>query len=42
MHDKSLLGLFTDIEMPLVEVLAEMELNGIKLDLKVLNKLQKI
>ncbi len=30
---------FYDIEMPLVEVLASMELNGIKLDSKFLNKL---
>ena len=41
LQDKSLLSLFTDIEMPLVEVLAHMELNGIKLDLKVLDKLSK-
>ncbi len=37
--DKKLIGLFTDVEMPLVEVLADMELNGIKLDLKVLKTL---
>jgi DNA polymerase-1 len=30
---------FTDIEMPLVEVLADVELNGIKLDVKLLNRL---
>jgi DNA polymerase-1 len=30
---------FYDIEMPLVEVLAKMELNGIKLDVKFLNRL---
>jgi DNA polymerase-1 len=30
---------FYDIEMPLVEVLAQMELNGIKLDAKFLNRL---
>jgi DNA polymerase-1 len=39
LHDKSLFGLLTDLEMPLVEVLAEMELAGIKLDLKVLKEL---
>jgi len=39
LHDKSLFCLFSDIEMPLIEVLAEMELNGIKLDLGVLDKL---
>lgn len=41
LQDKSVLSLFRDIEMPLVEVLAHMELNGIKLDLKVLDKLSK-
>jgi len=41
LHDKSLFGLLTDLEMPLVEVLAEMELAGIKLDLKVLKELSK-
>ena len=39
LRDKSLINLFTDIEMPLVEVLSEMELNGIKLDLKILKEL---
>lgn len=38
--DKNLLPLFRDTEMPLVEVLAEMELNGIKLDLKLLKELR--
>ena len=37
--DKSLLKLFRETEMPLVQVLAEMEINGIKLDLEVLKKL---
>jgi DNA polymerase-1 len=41
LRDKSLFGLFTDLEMPLVEVLAQMELAGIKLDLKVLGELSK-
>ncbi len=36
---KRLIRLFDDIEMPLVEVLAEMEQNGIKLDLVILRKL---
>ncbi len=39
LREKSLFRLFTDLEMPLVTVLAEMELNGIKLDLKVMEKL---
>lgn len=39
LREKSLFNLFTDIEMPLVEVLAQMELTGIKLDLEILNKL---
>jgi DNA polymerase-1 len=38
---KSLMSLFLDIEMPLIEVLARMELNGIKLDLKLLSNLSK-
>lgn len=33
--------LFTDIEMPLIEVLVEMELNGIKIDSDHLNELSK-
>ncbi len=41
LHEKSLFNLFTDIEMPLVEVLAEMEQNGIKLDLRLLKELSK-
>jgi DNA polymerase I len=39
LREKELLRLFCDLEMPLVEVLAQMELNGIKLDLKLLDKL---
>jgi DNA polymerase-1 len=39
LRDKSLLGLFRDIEMPLVEVLSDMELAGVKLDTKLLKKL---
>ncbi len=39
LEDKSLLKLFQEIEMPLAEVLAEMQLYGIKLDLKVLKML---
>jgi len=41
LHEKKLFKLFSEIEMPLVEVLAEMELSGIKLDLKVLDKLSQ-
>jgi DNA polymerase-1 len=37
--DKNLVSLFNDIEMPLVEVLAEMELKGIKVDVKLLKDL---
>lgn len=36
LQEKSLLDLFTRLEMPLVEVLAEMEITGIKLDLEFL------
>lgn len=39
LRDKSLLNLFFDIEMPLTEVLADMELYGVKLDLQVLRAL---
>ena len=39
LQDNSLAKLFYDIEMPLVEVLAEMELTGIKLDTRVLTEL---
>jgi len=39
LKEKYLWELFQNIEMPLVEVLAEMELTGIKLDLKVLSDL---
>ncbi len=41
LREKSLLSLFTEIEMPLVSVLAQMELTGIKIDLEILNKLSK-
>lgn len=41
LEEKSLLKLFRDLEMPLVEVLAEMEENGIKLDQKVLDELSR-
>ncbi|MCX5706893.1 MAG: DNA polymerase I [Candidatus Omnitrophica bacterium] len=41
LNDKSLFKLFRDLEMPLVDVLAEMELAGIKLDLKVLKLLSE-
>lgn len=39
--DKSLVSLFRDIEMPLVEVLADMELHGIKLDVELLRRLSQ-
>ncbi len=41
LREKSLLSLFTDIEMPLVGILAEMELTGIKIDSQILGKLSK-
>jgi len=41
LEEKQLLKLFYDLEMPLVEVLAEMEKNGIKLDLKALGELSR-
>jgi DNA polymerase-1 len=39
LKDKSLLSLFNDIEMPLIDVLAAMELTGIKLDVGLLKEL---
>ncbi|MDD2752881.1 MAG: DNA polymerase I, partial [Candidatus Omnitrophica bacterium] len=39
LQERELLKLFFDLEMPLAEVLAEMEINGIKLDLRVLKEL---
>ncbi|HTY45359.1 MAG TPA: DNA polymerase I [Patescibacteria group bacterium] len=39
LRERSLTELFGDVEMPLVEVLAEMELNGICLDTKLLARL---
>jgi len=41
LQDKSLSALFADIEMPLIEVLLDMQLNGIKLDLKLLGELSQ-
>lgn len=41
LRNKSLLDLFADVEMPLVEVLADMESSGIKLDLGVLSRLSR-
>ncbi len=41
LKEKSLVDLFTQIEMPLVEVLAEMETEGIKIDLKLLKELSQ-
>jgi len=41
LKDKALFNLFTDLEMPLIEVLADMELNGIKLDLEMLQGLSR-
>jgi DNA polymerase-1 len=41
MEEKGLLKLFSGLEMPLVSVLAQMEEDGIKLDLKLLNELSR-
>ena len=41
LKDKSLFNLFSQIEMPLVEVLGEMEAEGIKIDLKLLKQLSR-
>lgn len=37
--EESLKGLFTDLEMPLVEVLAAMEMNGVKIDAELLGRM---
>lgn len=39
LKEKGLFGLFCDLEMPLVSILAQMEADGIKLDLKLLKNL---
>ncbi len=41
LEEKSVLGLFEKVEMPLIPVLSEMETNGIKIDVKKLAKLGK-
>jgi DNA polymerase-1 len=41
LKEKSLFNLFKDLEMPLVGVLAEIELNGIKLDVEALHGLSR-
>ncbi len=41
LEDKSLAELFSQVEMPLVEVLGEMEAEGIKIDLKLLKRLSQ-
>jgi len=38
--ETELISLFKEIEMPLIEVLAEMEINGIKIDVNFLKKMQ--
>ena len=41
LKEKDLWGLFSDLEMPLVGILAQMEIDGIKLDLKLLKNLAR-
>ncbi|MFH1838662.1 MAG: DNA polymerase I [Candidatus Kuenenbacteria bacterium] len=41
LKEKNLWNLFQNIEMPLISVLAQMERNGIKIDVKILEKLTK-
>lgn len=41
LEEKKLSGLFAEVEMPLCEVLAEMELNGIKIDTEALDTLSR-
>ena len=42
MKDKRVLNLFTHIEMPLIKVLAKMEMHGITLDIKALDRYAEI
>ncbi|OGY49979.1 MAG: DNA polymerase I [Candidatus Buchananbacteria bacterium RIFCSPHIGHO2_02_FULL_40_13] len=41
LENEGMFGLFEELEMPLIEVLADIEKNGVKLDLKLLNKLSQ-
>jgi len=41
LKERGVFGLFEELEMPLVAVLADIEKNGVKLDLKLLKKLAK-
>jgi DNA polymerase-1 len=41
LHDRSLRGLFRDVEMPLVTVLADMEATGVSLDTEVLAEMSR-
>ena len=41
LHESGLSKLFTELELPLIEVLAEMEFNGIRVDLPSLEKLSR-
>lgn len=41
LKEKELISLFKEIEMPLVKILAEMEINGIKVDVDFLKKMSK-
>ena len=41
LHEQELPALFQNLEMPLVEVLARMEMNGVKVDLKFLKQLSE-
>ncbi len=41
LENKALASLFADIEMPLVEVLSQMELTGIKIEVKILKDLSR-
>ncbi|NCN07811.1 DNA polymerase I [Candidatus Falkowbacteria bacterium] len=41
LDDEGMFGLFEELEMPLIEVLADIEKNGVNLDLKLLTELAK-
>ncbi len=42
LHSENMISLFNDIEMPLTEVLASMEIEGIRVDYKILKEMQNV
>lgn len=42
LYEENMISLFNDIEMPLVEVLSSMEIEGIRVDAKILHTMQEV